>query len=94
MNLASLPCLALRSLVAKKGSYSYSLFVILYSKRGYRLPATGYRRCEVCGVRFRECKSFADHEPNKCEAFNERPHKVLVDFQDLSSVKFPLFDPP
>ena len=39
-------------------------------------------------------KSFADQEPNKCEAFNERPHKVLVDFQDLLNVKFPLFDPP
>ena len=45
--------------------------------------------CEVSGV-----QSFADQEPNKCEAFNERPHKVLVDFQDLSSVKFPLSDPP
>ena len=39
---------------------------------------------EVSGV-----LSFVDHEPNKCEAFNERPHKVLVDFQDLSSVKHP-----
>ena len=32
-------------------------------------------------------------EPNKCEAFKDWPHEILVVFQDLPSVKLPMSDP-
>ena len=72
-------------------STSIFLFLFLFLVRD-SLFQRGYRRCEVWGVRFPVVPSFADQEPNKCEAFKDRPHKVLVRFQDLSSVKFSFND--